>query len=251
MKLDVIVAPTFLEKEDLEGCLCAVIDVLRATSTITVALMSGAVAMHPCLDIAEARRGAASLKQGSCLLGGEDMGQHIPGFDLGNSPLEYLDADVIKGKIIFFYTSNGTGAIRRAYAGCGQPVYIAALLNVSAVSSAMVRAAVEGKAKGIVIICSGRYGNPSAEDMYCAGLIVEKIGNGLRAAGIVAQLMDGATIAAGLAAANKDRGLEVLSSSVHGRYLQSIGFASDLEFTSQVDAYSVVPIFDGERAVLL
>ncbi|MDY6893665.1 MAG: 2-phosphosulfolactate phosphatase [Chloroflexota bacterium] len=250
MKLDVIVAPTFLERENLEGCVCAVIDVLRATSTITVALSSGAVAVYPCLDIDEAMKSAASFNKGSCLLGGEDMGKRIPGFDLGNSPLEYREPGVVRDKHIVFYTSNGTGAIRKAYLACKRPVYIAALLNVSAISSVMVRAAVNRRARGIAIICSGRYGNPSAEDMFCAGLIVEKIGNELHQEGIVAQMMDGATIAAGLAATNRELVLEVVSSSVHGRYLQSIGFAPDLEFVSQVDEYSVVPMFDGARVVL-
>ena len=251
MKLDVVFAPTFLEEDELGGWVCAVVDVLRATSTIITALVSGAVAVYPCLEIAEARRRSESFQQGSCLLGGEERGDRIPGFDLGNSPLEYLAENIIAGKVICFYTTNGTGAIRRAYVHSGQPIYIAALLNISAVSSAMVRAASAGHARGIVILCSGRYGRPSAEDLFCAGLIVERIGIGLREVGIVPQLTDGAGIAAGYAAANKEQSLEVLASSEHGRFLLSLGFASDLEFASQMDVYNTVPTFDGERVVLL
>jgi len=251
MKLDVVVAPTFLEEGELGGCLCAVVDVLRATSTIITALVSGAVAVHPCLDIAEARRRAESFRQGLCLLGGEERGDHIPGFDLGNSPWEYLAANIVAGKAIFFYTTNGTGAIRRAYADSGQPIYIAALLNMSAVSSAMVKAASADHPRGIVILCAGRYGRPSAEDLFCAGLVVERMGSGLREVGVHPRLTDGATIAAGFAAANKVQSREVLAASEHGRFLQSIGYASDLEFASRLDAYDAVPIFDGDRVVLL
>ena len=95
MKLDVIVSPAFLKEDDLRGCLCAVVDVLRATSTVTTALVTGAVAMHPCLSIDEAKESAIAFGRERSLLGGEEKGQFIPGFDLGNSPLEYIAAEVV------------------------------------------------------------------------------------------------------------------------------------------------------------
>jgi 2-phosphosulfolactate phosphatase len=250
MKLDVAVAPSLLDKGEVRGCCCAVIDVLRATSTIIAALANGAVAVHPCVDIAEARSAAARPGQESCLLGGEEKGQRIPGFDMGNSPLEFIATKAIVGKEIFFYTTNGTGAIRRAHARCARPVHIAALLNVSASSSAIVTAASAAQSRGIVIVCSGSYGKPSAEDIFCAGLIVNEVSSGLRQVDIVPRLTDGAMVAAGFAEANKGQSLNVLVSSEHGRFLQSIGFASDLEFASRINGYDAVPVFDGERIVL-
>jgi len=251
MRVDVIVSPAFLEGGELEGSLCAVVDVLRATSTITTALTSGAAAVYPCLNVEEAKRGAAAFGRERSLLGGEEMGQLIPGFDLGNSPLEYLDADVVDGKAIYFYTTNGTGAVRRAYAGCDCPVYIAALINMSAVSSAIVGAASDGKAAGIVILCSGRYGKPSAEDTFCSGLMVRMAVNGLREFGIPPDLTDSAMVAAGFAEANEGKGLDILASSEHGCFLQSLGYAPDLDFASRLDSYNAVPVFNGERIVLL
>ena len=249
MKLDVIVSPAFLSEGDIKDCLCAVVDVLRATSTITTALISGAKAVYPCLSIDEARNRAASLGREHSLLGGEDRGRFIPGFDLGNSPLEYKNADVV-GKNIVTYTSNGTGTIRKAYAGCGSPVYIASLINVSAVSSALAMAAVSRQIEGIAILCSGRYGNPSAEDLFCAGLLIERITAELGKKDEVSELTDGARIAVGFATANEGLSLDVLSSSDHGSFLQTIGFSQDLEFASQLDTYNAVPVFDGERVVL-
>ena len=251
MRLDVIVSPRMLNEDVLAGCRCAVIDVLRATSTIITALVSGAAAVHPCLNIEEAREGAAAWGREHYLLGGEDMGNHIPGFDMGNSPLEYMAEDVVRGKHIYVYTSNGTGAIRRAYSGSGQPVFIAALLNVSAISSALIEAASAGDVKGIVIICSGRYGNPSAEDLLCAGLVVERVSEGLSESGIEAKLSDSAVIAAGFASAKKGQSLDILTASDHGRFLQSIGFAPDLEFASRLDVYDSVPVFDGESVIIV
>jgi len=250
MKLDVIVSPAFLKEDDLKGCLCAVVDVLRATSTVTTALVAGAAAMHPCLSIDEAKDSAAAFGRDRSLLGGEEKGQFIAGFDLGNSPLEYLTAEVIRGKDIFFYTSNGTGAIRKAYERCELPVYIAALINASAVSLEVVKAAGSHRVEGIVVLCSGRYGNPSAEDLFCAGLIVEQITAGLRKDGADPELMDGANIAAGFAAANRGHSYDILASSDHGRYLLTLGFSRDLDFAARLDTYDAVPVFDGRRIVL-
>ncbi len=251
MILEVVVSPRMLNEDKLAGCRCAVIDVLRATSTIITALVRGAAAaVHPCLDVEEARAGAVARGREYYLLGGEDMGRSIPGFDMGNSPLEYMAEDIVGGKHIYIYTSNGTGAIRRAYSGSGRPVYIAALLNVSAVASALVESASESGVEGIVIVCAGRYGNPSAEDLFCAGLVVERVGKGLSGDGIGAQLSDSAAIAAGFAEARQGQSLDVLTSSDHGRFLQSIGFAPDLEFASRLDVYDSVPVFDGESVVL-
>ncbi|UCG83550.1 MAG: 2-phosphosulfolactate phosphatase [Dehalococcoidia bacterium] len=250
MELDVIIAPTLYGEGELRDRLCAVVDVLRATSTITTALVSGASAVHPCLDIEEAKGGAAKMGDGQALLGGEERGKFIPGFDLGNSPLEYLSRETVEGKVIFFYTSNGTGAIRRTYEACGRPVYIAALNNISAVASAMVSAAADGKAEGMAVLCSGRYGKPSTEDLFCAGMVIDRVAVGLRDNGIITQMVDGASIAAGFAAANEGHSFEVLSSSVHGRYLKTIGYSDDLEYTSRLDIYDAVPVFDGQRIIL-
>jgi 2-phosphosulfolactate phosphatase len=250
MKLDVVVAPTFLDREELDGCVCAVIDVLRATTTIITALESGSIGVRPCMDIAEAKRSAAERNRGSSLLGGEEKGRQIPGFDLGNSPLEYLDTPTVAGKVIFFYTTNGSGAIRRAYEECGQPVHIAALLNMSAASSALVNSACESKARGIVILCSGRYGKPSAEDLFCAGLIVEKASRELRELGNTPRPGDVASVAMGFASVNKEQSYDIVATSEHGRFLESIGFAADLAYCSRVDTHDVVPIFEGRMVVL-
>src|SRR4030042_1614489 len=172
MRLEVIAAPTLLKEDTLKGCRVAVIDVLRATSTIITALASGAKEVRPCMSIEEAKSGAARLPQGSRLLGGEEMGKGIPGFDLGNSPLEYMTEEVVRGKVIYSYTTNGTGAIRKAYAGSLRPIYIASLINISAVSAAMVKAVTEGQGEGVAILCSGRYGGRSTGGIFCAGSVV-------------------------------------------------------------------------------
>jgi phosphosulfolactate phosphohydrolase-like enzyme len=82
-------------------------------------------------------------------------------------------------------------------------------------------------------------------------MMVDRIARGLSKHGVETQLSDTASAASDIAAANRGNGLGVLTSSEHGRFLESIGFADDLIFASRIDLYSVVPIFDGERVVLL
>ena len=244
MKLDVILSPKLLP-EQFEGTLCTVIDVLRATTTIVTALASGVSKICPCVDAEDAKRRAKSIEDGLYLLGGEERGQRIAGFHLGNSPLEYLDSNRIANKVIVFSTTNGTPAMKRAYLGSGLPVYLVALINLSAASSILVKSILDKSFREILLVCAGRHGKPSAEDLFCAGLAVQRVKHGLLKVGISPDLSDCATIALGFATANARSPSEVLSASERGRYLQRIGFAADLEFASQIDKYQVVPVFDG------
>ncbi len=244
MKLDVILSPR-LFPEQFEGALCAVIDVLRATTTIVTALASGASKICPCVNAEDAKRQAKSIEDGLYLLGGEEKGQRIAGFHLGNSPLEYLDSNRIANKVVLFSTTNGTPTLKRAYSGSGLPVYLIALINLSAASSILVKSILDKSFKEILIVCSGRYGEPSIEDLFCAGLVVQRVRHGLLKVGMNPDLSDCATIALEFATANAKSPSEMLSANEHGRYLQRIGFADDLEFASQIDKYQVVPVFDG------
>ena len=249
MKLDVILSPR-LFPEQFEGALCAVIDVLRATTTIVTALASGVSKICPCVDAEDAKRRAKSIEDGLYLLGGEERGQRISGFHSGNSPLEYLDSNRIANRVVLFSTTNGTPAVKRAYLGSGLPVYLLALTNLSAASSILVKSILDKSLREVLLVCAGRNGKPSLEDFFCAGLAVQRIRHGLLKVGISPDLSDCATIALRFAIANVRSPSEVLSASEHGRYLRRIGFAADLEFASQIDKYQVVPVFDGAFIVI-
>jgi len=246
MKIEIVLIPRLLPPR-FEDALCVVIDVLRATTTIVTALANGAREVHPCTTVAEARRDANSGDDTPFLLGGERSGLRIPGFHLGNSPIEYLDPDIISGRVIYFTTTNGTPALRRAYKGNARPVYLAALVNLSAVSTAIARAAVENALERIILVCSGRHGEPALEDLYCAGLMAHRLQSEFTRAGIPAELSDAAVSMAEYARINWEEPLAVLTDSEHGRYLLGIGFAADLEFASQIDKYDIVPCFDGSK----
>ncbi len=249
MKIEAVLIPRLLPLH-LEDALCVVIDVLRATTTIITALANGAREVRPFTTAAQARRDAASGDNTPFLLGGERRGLRIPGFHLGNSPIEYLDSNMISGRTIYFATTNGTPTLLRAYKGNTRPAYLAALANLSAVSAKVVGAAVKDARKRILLICAGRQGQPALEDLYCAGLLAPRLQSELAKSGMPAELSDAAILAAGYAEINREKPLAVLAGSEHGRYLLDIGFAADLEFASQMDKYNIVPCFDGKRITI-
>ncbi len=245
IKLDVILAPDLLVEKEMAGSLCAVIDVLRATSTITTASANGVNKVVPFKSSAEVLKAAADLPKDTLLLGGEERSLKIPGFDLGNSPLEYSE-EAVKGKTLLFTTTNGTPTMRRTQAGSGNPAYILSLLNLSAVCRGMLKKAGEQPFGALTFVCSGRLGKPSSEDAYCAGLGVQVLSQMLSAIGAVPEFTDCAMIAAHFAWSNQDKAQTVLSTCEHGRSILALGFEKDIEFASQVDKFNIAPIFDGE-----
>ena len=102
-----------------------VVDVLRATSTIVQALDAGYRTVYCCAEVEEAR--ALRDELGDAILGGERGGDPLPGFDLGNSPLEYLSP---KAEEVVLTTTNGTRAVVGAAANCDL-VLIGSMLNLT------------------------------------------------------------------------------------------------------------------------
>lgn len=251
MKINVILAPCLLSeniKSD-DNQLCVVIDVLRATTTITMAIANGAAEVYPCVDVPEARACLKSQSNKDCLLGGEARGEFIPGFDLGNSPFEYMDPNEISGKTVISTTSNGTPMIRKAYEITQQPVYLAALINLSAVSDTVAKKALHEQKESITVICSGRYDNASLEDILCAGLIANKVKEGLMAADKSPALSDGALMAGHFAEESRGMIFDLVSKSEAGRFLHDTGFAEDVRFCCRTDISRAIPIFVGDRII--
>ena len=105
MNVDVVLLPRDLKPGQLKGRACVVFDVLRATTTMAAALAGGVRAIH-LFDNLEAGRAAASAHRGSRLLCGEAQCVAPPGFDLGNSPGQFLTSH--RGATMFICTTNGT-----------------------------------------------------------------------------------------------------------------------------------------------
>jgi 2-phosphosulfolactate phosphatase len=139
-----------------------VIDVIRATTTICQALASGYERVFCTAEVEDALALREAL--GAAVLGGERNAVLIPGFDLGNSPREYLEA---RDGPLVLSTTNGTRAIVSAAQRC-ERVLVASLVNLASV----VHAARDAD-EDAVVVCAGVQGTLALDDAYVAGRIVE------------------------------------------------------------------------------
>lgn len=140
-----------------------VIDVIRATSTICQALDGGYERVWCAAEVEDAR----ALRNGEVTLGGERLGVRIEGFDLGNSPREYL---VPRSATLAISTTNGTRAIVTAAERC-ERVVVASLLNLAAVTEVA-----RSLGDDVAIFCAGVKGAFALDDAYVAGRVAESLG---------------------------------------------------------------------------
>ena len=142
-----------------------VIDVIRATTTMCQAIASGYERVFCTAEVEEARALREELGEG--VLGGERNAVRIPGFDLGNSPREYLEP---AGPTLIISTTNGTRAVVSAAERC-ERVLVASLLNLTAVVEQAREAGDDA-----IVVCAGVQGTLALDDAYVAGRIVELLG---------------------------------------------------------------------------
>ena len=92
--------------------IAVVIDVLRATTTISWALNNGADSIQVFADLDLLKESAIKWQADDRLMLGERGGKKIEGFDLGNSPLSVTNK-VVNGKRLFMSTTNGTKSLQK------------------------------------------------------------------------------------------------------------------------------------------
>ena len=237
MRVEVAFTPAELPKGGAAGRTVVVIDVLRATSTIVQALVSGARRVIPVASVEEAVRKAEELGRADVRLCGERDVLPIRGFDLGNSPEDFTP-ERVSGYTLVMSTTNGTRALLAA-TGCEQCL-VGALLNAVAVAG---RLAAEGR--DAVLLCAGREGRFAYEDAYCAGVLLRA----LRQTQPGVSIDDAGRAALRLAGRAADP-LGALQRTAAARRIKEQGLARDVPFCARIDVYDVVPGFDGHRIEL-
>jgi 2-phosphosulfolactate phosphatase len=220
MRIDVAFLPEELRVASASG-VCVAVDVLRATSSIATAIANGCSGIYPVTEPSQAFPFADGETALAC---GERKGERISGYHLGNSPSEFTQ-QAVQGKQLVMCTTNGTRAIR---AGASfRRTAIGCLLNAPAVVSAL-----EEESDDVTIVCAGREGHFSIEDTLCAGMILSELDG---------DMSDAAVAAVSIFHQYQDRVEEILLESEHGRYLQQIGFAKDIEYCARVGIVNCVP----------
>jgi 2-phosphosulfolactate phosphatase len=214
VRIDVAFTPAEEGRADVG----VVVDVMRATSTIAQALASGYRRVLSCSDVDEARE--LRVAEGGGVLAGERGSVRIPGFDLGNSPAEFVEP---RGDTAILTTTNGTRALVAAAGSC-ERVLAGSLLNLGAVVEAA------GEAGGAVtIVCAGVLGEFALDDAYCAGRIVD--------------LLDGKVTDAAKASAVLASAFPTAWDAIMARTYGPPGLEADIEFCAQENTIDVVPRF--------
>jgi len=231
MKCNVIFCSTHIEELYFTGKTIVVIDVLRASNTIITALSNGAKEIVPVGSVEFAVKVSGGMFGGQTLIGGERNTKKIDGFALGNSPLEYTE-EIVTGKSIIFYTTNGSKAIVKAK--FAEELLVCSFANMTAVAKHLIKLD-----KDFEILCAGKNNSFSLEDAICAGSLISKI----QALKDKPELNDTANASVVL---NKSFGkstLTMLKSTEHGKVLLENQFEEDIKHCSHIDNVNVIPFF--------
>ena len=242
MHVDVVFGGAALTPSEVVGRVIAVIDVLRASSSIAAALANGAKAVIPMDSSDEVIIRSKAFVRRDVLLAGERKSLPIPGFDLGNSPREFAPS-LVEGKTVLMTTTNGTPASLNTQGA--RDVVIASYVNFTAVLT-MLRTALRG-GTGITLVCAGRERQFALEDAGCAGRFVSNVSK--RLMGVTTN--DAAQACALIDRKYGERISKLFEASEHGRALQDSGFGDDLVTCATVDAYPVIPIYQDRQITKL
>ena len=239
MKVSLYLTPIPFGRAKLENRTVVVIDVLRSSTCICAALNAGARGVIPTDGPGEAGDMWTRIGSDMAVLAGERNGIKIENFQLGNSPAEFT-SDSVGGKFVVITTTNGTAIFGKAHNA--RPVISAALVNISVVAQR-----VADEERDVVVVCSGREGHFSIEDTICGGMLIDLLNckhkKNLR-------LNDAASLALLLYQNSRTKIRETIEQGEHGKYLASIGFASDIAIASEVDSIPVLPLLNDGRLIL-
>jgi 2-phosphosulfolactate phosphatase len=169
------------------------------------------------------------------LRAGERGGAKVPGFDLGNSPLD-CTPERVQGRRLFISTTNGTRALQRIQ---DAPVVLAAAFVNRA---AVVEYVLAQQPETVWIVGSGWEGSFSLEDTACAGAIAHSL---LKQTNLPLEELAGndeVIEAIALYSQWQDKLLELFHQASHGKRLMRLNCEEDLKYCAQTDILDVLPI---------
>lgn len=241
-RIDVLFGAAVVTSADVAGRVVAVIDVLRASTTIAAALASGARSVVPLGSAEQVIERGRAYARSEVRLAGERRMLAVPGFDFGNSPREFT-TDAVDGRTVLLATTNGTPALLAAQSA--RDVVVASYVNFSAVL-VFLRAALRG-GTSVTLVCAGTDRQFALEDAACAGRYVRALVRRRPET----QINDAARSCALLDRRYGPRLDLLFMDASHGRALADAGFADDLAFCAQLDALPLVPVMVDRQIVAL
>ena len=158
--------PAVLHLYDLNNAIVVIIDVLRATSTISTALFNGAKCVIPVDSVAKCIELGKKIE---AITAGERDGKIADGLEYGNSPFEY-PREFIGGKILVLTTTNGTKLLHVALDRGAQSIITGSFTNLSAVCDFLV-----SQKQDVILGCAAWKDRINLEDLLFAGAVINRV----------------------------------------------------------------------------
>jgi 2-phosphosulfolactate phosphatase len=220
--IEVCFTPELIHLHEVKGKLVVVVDIFRATSTMVAALAHGVTEILPFADLESCR----AMQGQGYLIAGERDGLTAPGFELGNSPVAYLEGNYA-GKKLAMTTTNGTLALEKSKGA--SEILIGAFPNLKATASY-----IQSRNLDVLIHCAGWKGRFNLEDSLYAGALVQALSSSH------VNQEDGAIAMSSLFAQAIGNLAEYLAQASHAKRLQNHGIEADIAFCLTLNRYDQV-----------
>ena len=232
--LEVCLSPALLHLYDTKGAVVVIIDIFRATSTITAALHNGAKCVIPVASVEECIAIGKSIP--GSITAGERDGKVAEGLQYGNSPLEY-PASFIKDKTLVLTTTNGTRLLHMVQGAA--VIVIGSFLNLHVLCGFLL-----AQKKNVLLGCASWKDRFNLEDTLFAGAVINVVQDSFEIN------CDGARAAKHLYAQSGGNFIEFLKDSSHYRRLSAYGLEHDMAYCATPDLHPVVPYLAGREIVV-
>ncbi len=235
-QLQVCLSPDLFHLFSDRKSIVVVVDVLRATSSMCLAIENGIKEIIPVSTVEE----ALEYKNGpNHILAAERNGQLVKGFDFGNSPQQYLSSDELTGRSLIMTTTNGTKMINIAKED--HEVVIGSFLNISALTKWLIE-----RKQDVIICCSGWKGRFCLEDTLFAGALASR----LMASGFDSDC-DSVLASGRLYNASKKDLNGALDDSSHRKRLSNLSINDDVNLCLSYDLTDQIPVLKGNSLVAI
>lgn len=231
--LEVCLSPALLHLYNTRDAVVVIIDVFRATSTITAALHNGARCVIPVASVAECI--ALGEQIPNSVTAGERDGKIAEGLQYGNSPTEYPEK-FINGKTLILTTTNGTRLLHMVSGASA--ILIGSFLNLEVLSDYLL-----SQNKHVLLGCASWKDRFNLEDTLFAGAVVSRLQHAFDVN------CDSARAAKHLYDRSGGDFLSFLKDSSHYRRLSAYGLEADMAYCATPNLHPVVPILKGREIV--
>jgi len=219
--------------------LTIVIDLLRASTTIIVALNN----FNKVIPVNNNEKAFKIKKMyPNAILAGEKDLKTIEGYDITNSPEKIQE---YSGDTFVINTTNGTKLLENIKKRNDN---IKVLIGASLNAKALAIKALEIADNEIELIMAGRHQTFNIEDCVGAGLIINEIVNVAHEKNIELE-MDESSLAAMILAEDENRAKDLIDNSMASKRLRKLGLNDDIEICKELNTRNIVGLYENNKII--